>query len=115
MDPSHMTSSSGISRKFPLSTFLFAVAILAGAAAILVFKIPVLTVLTYGLLGMMLFGCSFMHAGHSGHNYDGSMEIPGDHAHPSDGASSTHQHMQSDGPAPQKDEETTTEKDPDPH
>ena len=116
MDHLHTSSSPVEPRKFPVKTLLFAAAILAGAAAVLVFNVPVFTVLTYGFLGLMLFGCSFMHAGHGGHDHGGSSDQPGGgHIHPADGVSTTPEHMHADGPATPKDEETTAKKDTDTH
>ncbi len=68
MNQPNSTISPEETRKFPLTTLLIAVIILAAAAAILVFKVPILTVLSYGFLGLMLFGHLFMHAGHGAHD-----------------------------------------------
>lgn len=78
MNRSHPNISPEETQKFPLSTLLIAVVILTAAAAILVFKVPIGTVLYYGLLGLMLSGGHrFMHAGH---DHGGSPD-PQSHLH----------------------------------
>jgi hypothetical protein len=72
------TISAEAPRKFPLKALLAAMVILAAAAAILVFNVPITTVLSYGFLGLMLFGHFFMHAGHGDHDYGASPTQPPD-------------------------------------
>jgi fatty acid desaturase len=72
MNHKYETISAEAPRKFPLQALLAAMVILAAAAAILVFNVPMTTVLSYGFLGLMLFGHFFMHAGHGSHDHGAS-------------------------------------------
>ncbi len=113
MNHTHSSTSTDQTRKFPVSTLLIAVAILAGAAAILVFNVPVFTVLTFGFLGLMLFGCSFMHAGHE-HGGGADPQNSG-HIHSTSNESSTQEHLHADGPATQGDPQAKNKDDADAH
>jgi hypothetical protein len=72
MNHKYETISAEDPRKFPLTALLVAVVILVAAAAILVFNVPITTVLSYGFLGLMLFGHFFMHAGQGSHDHGAS-------------------------------------------
>ncbi len=106
-------------RKFPVKTLLVVVVILAAAVAILVFNVPVFTVLTYGFLGLMLFSHFFMHGGHGahgGHGQDASpSEQSGEHDHTNPGSSQISEHSHADGPAQTGNPETKSEKDENSH
>ncbi len=104
------------SRKFPVSTLLGAIVILAAAVAILVFDVPIGTVLTYGLLGLMLFGHFFMHGSHGGHDHGASPTQQSDErSHSNTGTSQISAHNHADGPDRQDDPETDSAKDKDSH
>lgn len=104
------------SRKFPTKLLLVALVILAAAAAILVFDVPVGTVVTYGFLGLMLFSHFFMHGAHGGHDH-GTMRSQQDseHSHADQGVSQVNAHSHVDGSAEQGEPEAKTEKDKDSH
>jgi hypothetical protein len=86
MDHLNPSTSTETSRKFPVKTLLVAVVIIAAAAAILVFKVPVTTVLSYGFFGLMMSSHFFMHGGHGSHtgkDQGSSTDKQGDeHVHP---------------------------------
>lgn len=119
MDHLNPSTSPEESRKFPVKTLLVAVVILAAAAAILVFNVPLGTVVTYVFLGLMLFGHFFMHGGHGAHGGHGQGASPseqsGDHAHTNPGSSRINEHNHADGPAQPGNPETKSEKDPNSH
>lgn len=107
MDHLHSSTSSDGFRKFPVKTVLVAAAILAAVAAILVFNVPVTTVLTYGFLGIVLFGHFFMHGSHGGHDHGASRsQENSEHSHTDSGASPFSEHSHADGPARRDDPET---------
>ena len=114
----HSTSPDE-NRKFPVTAVLIAGAIIAAAAAILVFNVPVGTVLTYGFLGLMVFSHFFMHGGHGAHGGHGQGASPseqsGSHAHVNPDSTQTSEHNHADGPAQPGNPETKSEKDPNSH
>lgn len=106
-------------RKFPVKTLLVAAVIIAAAVAILVFNVPIGTVLTYGFLGVMVFSHFFMHGGHGAHGGHGqgasASEQNGEHAHAKADSAQTSEHNHADGPAQPGNPEKTSEKDSDSH
>lgn len=119
MDPSHPSISPEESRKFPVTTLLVAVVILMAAAAILVFNVPVTTILYFGFLGFMLFGHFFIHGGHGVHNGHEQGTPPskqsGEQSNPDPEASQISQHSHVDGPARQDNPDNKSKKDQDSH
>lgn len=118
----HINSSPSADekRKFPVTSLLVAVAIIAAAAAILVFNVPVGTVLTYGFLGVMVFSHFFMHGGHGAHGGHGQDASPseqnGEHVHANPDSAQTSEHNHADGPAQPGNSETKSDKkDPNSH
>jgi fatty acid desaturase len=104
------------SRKFPVKTLLVTVVILAAAVAVFVFNVPVLTVLSYGFLGLMLFGHFFMHGSHGGHDHSASpSQQNSEHNHTDPNVTSISAHNHTDGPATQGDAEAKSEKDQNSH
>ena len=107
------------SRKFPVATLLGAIVILAAAVAILVFDVPVGTVLIYGLLGLMLFGHFFMHAGHGAHDEHSQGAPPSEqnsgHTQTNSDSERINEHYHADQPAKPVNPETDSEKDKDSH
>lgn len=106
-------------RRFPVTAVLIAVAIFAAAAAILVFKVPVTTVLYFGFFGFMLLSHFFMHRGHGAHDGHDQGTSPseqsGEHAHTDPNSSQISEHNHADGPAQPGNPEKTSEKDSDSH
>ena len=87
-----------------MTTLLVAVVILMAAAAILVFNVPVTTILYFGFLGFMLFGHFFMPGGHGAHDGHGQGTPPskqsGEQSNPDPEASQINQHSHVKGPSP---------------
>ena len=116
MDHINPSTSPEESRKFPVKLLLVALVILTAAAAILVFDVPVGTVVTYGFLGLMLFGHFFMHGSHSGHDHGATRsQQDSEHSHADQGTSQINAHSHIDGSAEQGEPEAKTEKDKDSH
>lgn len=69
----HTTSTAHSARPFriPTAAWVIAAGLVAAFVAVFVFDVAFSTVLSYGLIGLMIFGHLFMHGGHGSH---------GDHA-----------------------------------
>lgn len=119
MDPTHSSISPEESRKFPLVTLLIAVVILSAAAAILVFNVPVTTVLFIGFLGFMFFGHLIMPGGQGaqvGHGQGTPLsQQNGEKSNPDSEALQISQHGHTDGPARQNIPGDKSNKDHDSH
>lgn len=119
MNHIHDSTSPEESRRFPVKTVLVAVVILAAVAAVLVFDVPVFTVLTYGFLGLMLFSHLFMHGSHSSHDHSASNSQPDNensHIGPADpGTSQINPQDHAGGLVRQTDPEAKAKKDQDTH
>jgi hypothetical protein len=106
-------------RKFPVAAVLISVAIFSAAAAILVFKVPISTVLYFGFFGFMILSHFFMHGGHGahgGHNQDSTPSEQNDeNVHPNRNINQISEDSHVDGPAQPSNPEKTTEKDSDSH
>lgn len=116
MNHIHSSSTPEETRKFPVTTLLIAIVLLVAAAAILVFNFPVSTVLTYGFLGLLLFGHFFMHGSHGGHNHGTSnAKLNSEHDHSDQEASQISSHNHADGPAGQAVPNSSPKKESDSH
>lgn len=69
MEHPHTPSTITPDRPFRIhpAVWLIAAGIIAALAAIFVFKVAVGTVITYGLVGLMIISHLFMHGAHGGH------------------------------------------------
>jgi hypothetical protein len=116
MNPTPSSISPEESRKFPVTTLLVAIGILAAAAAILVFDVPTGTVLAYAFFGLMLLSHLFMHRAHGGHDHSASANQPNpEQLRSSTGVSQVQEHSHLDEPDPQAGSQTGAKKDPNSH
>lgn len=73
MEHPHTPSTITPDRPFRIhpAVWLIAAGLIAALAAIFVFKVAVGTVITYGLVGLMILSHLFMHGGHGSHGGHG--------------------------------------------
>lgn len=67
MNPGTSNASSAPTTRIPTAAWVVVAALAAGLAAVFVFNVPISTVFTFGLIGLMLFSHLFMHGSHDGH------------------------------------------------
>lgn len=103
------SNSTEESRKFPVRALLVAVVILAAAAAVLVFNVPVGSVLLFGFLGWMMFGHFFLSVGHGVSPSHQNNE----HNHDDPNSSSISMYNHADGPAQENNSKANSEKEQD--
>lgn len=77
MNPGTPNASTGATTHIPTAAWVVVAALAAGLAAVFVFNVPISTVFTFGLIGLMLFSHLFMHGSHGGHDQHGGQ---GDHS-----------------------------------
>lgn len=115
MDHLHDSDAPEESRKFPVKTFAIGIVVLAAVSAVLVFKVPVGTVLLYGLVGIMMFSHLFMHSGHGGHDHGSSPDQQSSqHSHNDPNVRSINGLNQADGPTRENDPISDGDKEQDP-
>ncbi len=72
MNPGTSNASSGSAARIPTAAWVAVAAVAAGLAAVFVFNVPISTVFTFGLIGLMAFSHLFMHGSHGGHDQHGA-------------------------------------------
>jgi len=72
MNPGTSSATSGAATRIPTAAWVVVAALAAGLVAVFVFNVPISTVFSFGLLGLMAFSHLFMHGSHGGHDQHGA-------------------------------------------
>lgn len=72
MNPAIPNIPSGPTARVPTEAWVVVAALAVGVAAVFVLNVPISTVVTLGLIGLMAFSHLFMHGSHGGHGQHGA-------------------------------------------
>lgn len=76
MNPAISNIPSGPTARVPTAAWVVVAALVVGVAAVFVLNVPISTVVTFGVIGLMAFSHLFMHGSHGGHGQHGAQGAP---------------------------------------